>query len=81
MKAALAYLEREQQAEGSWFGRWGVNYVYGTWSALCALNAAGQTRVSSPMVARAADWLIRDTEPRRRLGRELRQLQARLQGL
>ena len=43
MKAALAYLEREQLADGSWFGRWGVNYVYGTWSALCALNAAGLT--------------------------------------
>ena len=41
MKAALDYLEREQEADGSWFGRWGVNYIYGTWSALCALNAAG----------------------------------------
>ena len=30
-----------QEADGSWFGRWGVNYIYGTWSALCALNAAG----------------------------------------
>ncbi|HWF78530.1 MAG TPA: prenyltransferase/squalene oxidase repeat-containing protein, partial [Caulobacteraceae bacterium] len=59
MQAALAYLEREQLADGSWFGRWGVNYVYGTWSALCALNAAGLTRASSPMVAKAADWLIR----------------------
>ena len=59
MKAALTYLEREQHPEGSWFGRWGVNYVYGTWSALCALNAAGLTRANSPMVARAADWLIR----------------------
>ena len=28
-------------ADGSWFGRWGVNYIYGTWSVLCALNAAG----------------------------------------
>ena len=41
MQAALAYLRREQLADGSWFGRWGVNYIYGTWSALCALNAAG----------------------------------------
>ena len=38
---ALAYLRREQEAEGSWFGRWGTNYIYGTWSVLCALNAAG----------------------------------------
>ncbi|MGH6970855.1 MAG: squalene--hopene cyclase, partial [Caulobacteraceae bacterium] len=63
MKAALAYLEREQLADGSWFGRWGVNYVYGTWSALCALNAVGMTRATSPMVARAADWLVAIQNP------------------
>ena len=39
--ARSTYLLREQEADGSWFGRWGVNYIYGTWSALCALNAAG----------------------------------------
>jgi squalene-hopene/tetraprenyl-beta-curcumene cyclase len=38
---ALAWLRRAQEADGSWFGRWGTNYVYGTWSVLCALNAAG----------------------------------------
>jgi len=57
MKSALAWLEREQMADGSWYGRWGVNYVYGTWSVLCALNAA-DLGPESPMVARAADWLI-----------------------
>jgi squalene-hopene/tetraprenyl-beta-curcumene cyclase len=57
MKSALAYLEREQLADGSWFGRWGVNYIYGTWSALCALNAVGQGG-SAPMVRKAADWLV-----------------------
>jgi len=57
MKSALAWLEREQMADGSWFGRWGVNYIYGTWSVLCALSAADLTP-DSPMVARAADWLI-----------------------
>lgn len=56
MKAALAWLEREQEPDGSWFGRWGVNYVYGTWSVLCALNAAG-LGPDHPMVARAANWL------------------------
>ncbi len=55
--AGRAYLEREQAADGRWFGRWGVNYIYGTWSALCALNAAGVTR-ANPMVARAVDWLL-----------------------
>jgi squalene-hopene/tetraprenyl-beta-curcumene cyclase len=53
----LDYLRREQAADGSWFGRWGVNYVYGTWSALCALNAAGLDG-NDPCVRRAADWLI-----------------------
>jgi len=62
MKPALAYLGREQLADGSWFGRWGVNYIYGTWSALCALNAAGLDG-AAPMVRRAADWLIAIQNP------------------
>jgi squalene-hopene/tetraprenyl-beta-curcumene cyclase len=62
MKAALAYLEREQLADGSWFGRWGVNYIYGTWSALCALNAVGQDG-AAPMVRKAADWLVAIQNP------------------
>jgi squalene-hopene/tetraprenyl-beta-curcumene cyclase len=56
MKAALAWLEREQESDGSWFGRWGVNYIYGTWSVLCALNAAGLPP-GHPMIAKAAAWL------------------------
>ena len=56
--AALAYLESTQHPEGSWFGRWGVNYIYGTWSVLCALNAAG-VDPRHPAVTRAADWLVR----------------------
>ena len=58
MAAAIKYLEAAQLADGSWFGRWGVNYIYGTWSVLCALNAAG-VDAGSPMVRRAADWLAR----------------------
>jgi squalene-hopene/tetraprenyl-beta-curcumene cyclase len=57
MKSAVAYLEGDQLADGSWFGRWGVNYIYGTWSALCGLNAAGFDR-ARPSVRRAADWLL-----------------------
>ena len=56
MVAALGWLAREQEPEGSWFGRWGVNYVYGTWSVLCALGRAG-IGAEVPMVARAVDWL------------------------
>jgi squalene-hopene/tetraprenyl-beta-curcumene cyclase len=56
MTAALAWLERAQESDGSWFGRWGVNYIYGTWSVLCALNAAG-LGPEHPMVTRAVAWL------------------------
>src|SRR5215218_9399087 len=45
----------EQEADGSWFGRWGMNYIYGAWSALCALNAAG-VDPASPAVRRAVEW-------------------------
>jgi squalene-hopene/tetraprenyl-beta-curcumene cyclase len=53
----LDYLVADQQSDGSWFGRWGMNYIYGTWSSLCALNAAG-VDAASPPVRRAVDWLI-----------------------
>ena len=53
----VEYLRRTQKADGSWFGRWGTNYIYGTWSVLCALNAAGVS-VGDSMVKRAVDWLI-----------------------
>jgi squalene-hopene/tetraprenyl-beta-curcumene cyclase len=56
MARALAYLRREQEADGSWYGRWGTNYIYGTWSVLCALNAAGVPH-DDPAVVRAVDWL------------------------
>jgi squalene-hopene/tetraprenyl-beta-curcumene cyclase len=59
---ALAFLEREQEADGSWFGRWGVNYIYGTWSALCALNAVG-IPARAPIVRRAVDWFIAIQNP------------------
>jgi squalene-hopene/tetraprenyl-beta-curcumene cyclase len=55
--AGVAYLRKTQLAEGSWYGRWGLNYIYGTWSVLCALNAAGVSH-QDPMVRKAADWLL-----------------------
>lgn len=53
----LAFLRREQEPDGSWFGRWGTNYIYGTWSVLCALNAAGVDR-SAPEVRRGVAFLL-----------------------
>jgi squalene-hopene/tetraprenyl-beta-curcumene cyclase len=53
----VAYLRRTQLAEGSWYGRWGLNYIYGTWSVLCALNAAGVDH-QDPVIRQAANWLL-----------------------
>ena len=57
LSASVRYLKSLQESDGSWFGRWGVNYVYGTWSALAALNAVG-FGPEDPSVNRAAEWLI-----------------------
>ncbi len=51
------YLRRVQLADGSWYGRWGMNYIYGTWSVLCALNVVG-LEPGEPMMRKAADWLV-----------------------
>src|SRR5262249_24493167 len=58
MARGIAWLKTEQETDGSWFGRWGTNYIYGTWSVLNALNAAGED-LSQPYIRRAVDWLIR----------------------
>jgi squalene-hopene/tetraprenyl-beta-curcumene cyclase len=57
LEQGVSYLRRTQLAEGSWYGRWGLNYIYGTWSALCALNAAGVDH-GDPMIRKAVDWLV-----------------------
>jgi squalene-hopene/tetraprenyl-beta-curcumene cyclase len=54
---ALDWLRREQMPDGSWFGRWGTNFIYGTWSVLCALNAAG-VPPDDPAVRHAATFLL-----------------------
>jgi len=59
---ALDYLRRTQRPEGSWYGRWGMNHIYGTWSVLCALNAAGVDR-TAPEVRKAVDWLVAIQNP------------------
>ena len=54
---AIDFLKQEQEQDGSWFGRWGTNYIYGTWSVLAALNAAGEDMDAS-YIGRAVDWLL-----------------------
>jgi squalene-hopene/tetraprenyl-beta-curcumene cyclase len=53
---AIRWLKRAQEPDGSWWGRWGVNYIYGTWSALAALRAVKEP-LHSPAMTRGAAWL------------------------
>ena len=62
VERAVAYLSKTQEADGSWYGRWGVNYIYGTWQALQGLQAVG-VAPADPLVARAADWLEAHQQP------------------
>lgn len=50
------FLLDEQTPEGAWFGRWGTNYIYGTWSVLAALRASGMS-ADAPAIRRAVAWL------------------------
>ena len=62
MRRGVDYLIRTQLDEGSWYGRWGLNYIYGTWSVMCALNAAGIDH-KSPTMRKAVDWLVKIQNP------------------
>ncbi len=55
VERALEYLRKTQKSAGSWFGRWGVNHIYGTW---CVVSALGQLNAGHDMIARAASWVI-----------------------
>jgi squalene-hopene/tetraprenyl-beta-curcumene cyclase len=55
-KRALAFIRREQEPDGCWFGRWGVNYIYGTMCVLRGLEAMGVDN-HEPMIQQAAEWL------------------------
>jgi squalene-hopene/tetraprenyl-beta-curcumene cyclase len=57
LKRGVDYLLKDQIQDGSWFGRWGANYIYGTWSALSALNAAGLPHEHGAY-RRSVEWLV-----------------------
>src|SRR5438309_777387 len=59
---ALRFLRKNQEADGSWYGRWGVNYVYGTWSVLAGANAIGED-MQVAYVRRAVAWLVSKQNP------------------
>jgi squalene-hopene/tetraprenyl-beta-curcumene cyclase len=56
IRRAVDYLRRTQEADGSWYGRWGVDYIYGTFLALRGLRAAGEN-LREAHILRAAEWL------------------------
>jgi len=53
---AIRFIRSEQETDGSWFGRWGVNYVYGTWQVLVGLASVGED-MNQPYIQRAVRWL------------------------
>ena len=59
---ALRFLWKNQETDGSWYGRWGVNYVYGTWSVLAGLKAIGED-MQARYVRRAVTWLVSKQNP------------------
>ncbi|HEX3696523.1 MAG TPA: squalene--hopene cyclase [Polyangia bacterium] len=54
---ALAFLRRDQNSDGAWYGRWGVNYLYGTWQVLRGVACIGED-LQAPYVGRAVRWLL-----------------------
>lgn len=55
-KRGIEFVRREQESDGSWYGRWGVNYIYGTWQAIRGLTRIGVGE-QDPMIRRGAQWL------------------------
>ena len=56
IERALDYIKAQQEPDGSWYGRWGVNYIYGTWQALRGLRALGLD-MNQPWLRKSRDWL------------------------
>jgi squalene-hopene/tetraprenyl-beta-curcumene cyclase len=71
VRRGVAWLLRAQESDGSWFGRWGANYVYGTGAVVPALVAAG-VRPSKPAIRRAVAWLEEHQNPDGGWGEDLR---------
>src|SRR5262249_36943188 len=57
IQRGIEFLRRTQERDGCWYGRWGVNYIYGTWQALVGLAACG-VPTDDPMLKRGAAWFL-----------------------
>lgn len=62
VKGALRFLRKTQEQDGLWWGRWGVNYIYGTWSVMVGLRSIGED-MTKPYVRRAAEAIKRAQHP------------------
>jgi squalene-hopene/tetraprenyl-beta-curcumene cyclase len=56
LERIIDYIRKEQEADGSWFGRWGTNYIYGTWSVLLGLEQTNLSK-TDPVYTNAVKWL------------------------
>lgn len=57
VKRAIRFIQQHQEADGAWYGRWGVNYIYGTCHVLCGLRAVAED-MRLPYIRRAVEWLL-----------------------
>jgi squalene-hopene/tetraprenyl-beta-curcumene cyclase len=71
VRRGVVWLLKAQEPNGSWFGRWGANYIYGTGAVVPALIAAG-VRPSKPAIRRAVAWLVEHQNPDGGWGEDLR---------
>src|SRR5262249_45175333 len=56
VRKAIRFIKTRQEDDGCWFGRWGVNYIYGTWQVLTGLRSVGEN-MNLPYIRKAAQWL------------------------
>jgi squalene-hopene/tetraprenyl-beta-curcumene cyclase len=62
VKSALRFVQQNQEDDGAWYGRWGVNYIYGTSHVLCGLRTIGED-MRRPYVRQAVHWFLQHQNP------------------
>ncbi len=62
VQRAIRYIRAKQEVDGCWFGRWGVNYIYGTWQVVCGLRTVG-CDMSADWIQKAGQWLRMAQKP------------------
>ena len=62
VRRALRFVRNNQEPDGAWYGRWGVNYIYGTCHVLCGLRSANEP-MHQPYIRRAVRWLVSHQNP------------------